>query len=282
WSSLAFWLNGFWIAWNVYFAGFVVLQSRASRQQRVDHRFIDAFPISITATDKEGREYRDVLGLTQDLNPTGLAFRAATQLPDGSAMRVALPLASGTFDISGQIVHVEKGSAGGNTVYTHGVRFDDLPIETRDAIELHCTHHSVPMWRMKYRQSVNLVGRAVQVLANIRAEKRYSVKLPARVTVEGDAMQSQTEGLALLEDLSPRGARLLMETPVAPNSVINFEVPGTSFSGRGRVMFNRILESPMKTRFVVGVEREARESRLRAWTREWRSLALGPVDQKAQ
>ena len=282
WSSLAFWLNGFWIAWNVYFAGFVVLQSRASRQQRVDHRFIDAFPISITATDKEGREYRDVLGLTQDLNPTGLAFRAAFQLPEGSTMRVALPLASGTFDITGHIVHVEKGSAGGNTVYTHGVQFDDLPIETRDAIELHCTHHSVPMWRMKYRQSVNLVGRTVQMLANIRGERRYSVKLPARVTVEGDTLQSQTEGLALLEDLSPRGARLLMETPVAPNSVINFEVPGTSFSGRGRVMFNRILESPMKTRFVVGVEREARESRLRAWTREWRSLTLGPADQKAQ
>jgi cellulose synthase (UDP-forming) len=282
WSSLAFWLNGFWIAWNVYFAGFVVLQSRASRQQRVDHRFIDAFPITITATDKEGREYRDMLGLTQDLNPTGLAFRAASELPNGSTIRVALPLASGTFDVTGQIVHVEKGHAGDNTVYTHGVQFDDLPIETRDAIELHCTHHSVPMWRMKYRQSVNLVGRTVQMLANIRGERRYSVKLPARVTVEGDTPESQTEGLALLEDLSPRGARLLMETPVAPNSVIYFEVPGTSFSGNGRVMFNRILESPMKTRFVVGVEREARESRLRAWTREWRSLTLGPADQKAQ
>lgn len=282
WSSLAFWLNGFWIAWNVYFAGFVVLQSRASRQQRIDHRFIDAFPISITATDKEGREYRDVLGLTQDLNPTGLAYRAAYQLPAGSTMRASLPLASGTFDITGQIVHVEQGSAGGNTVYTHGVHFDALPLETRDAIELHCTHHSVPMWRMKYRQSVNLVGRTVQMLANIRGERRYSVKLPARVTVEGDTAETQTEGLALLEDLSPRGARLLMEIPVAPNTVISFEVPGTSFSGKGRVMFNRILESPMKTRFVVGVEREARESRLRAWTREWRSLTLGPADQKVQ
>src|SRR3954463_451735 len=233
WASLAFWLNGFWIAWNVYFAGFVVLQSRASRQQRVDHRFIDAFPITITATDTEAREYRDLLGLTQDLNPAGLAFRAAYQLPQGSRIRVALPLASGTFDVSGEVMHVEKGHAGDNTVYTHGVQFDDLPIETRDAIELHCTHHSVPMWRMKYRHSMNLVGRAVERLANIRAERRYSVKLPARVTVEADGPEGPTEGLALLEDMSPSGARLLMETPVAPNSVINFEVPGTSVSGRG-------------------------------------------------
>jgi hypothetical protein len=223
-----------------------------------------------------------MLGLTQDLNPTGLAFRASSQLPDGSKVRASLPLASGTFDVTGKVVHMEKGFAGDNAVYTHGVQFDDLPIETRDAIELHCTHHSVPMWRMKYRQSVNLVGRAVERLANIRGERRYVVKLPARVTVEGEGGEETTEGLALLEDLSPRGGRLLMETPVALNSVIHFEVPGTNFSGRGRVVFNRILESPMKTRFVVGVGRDARESRLRAWTREWRSLTLGPADQKAQ
>ena len=280
WSSLAFWLNGAWVAWNVYFAGAVVLQSRGSRQQRVDHRFIDAFPIVLHATDKDGREYSDVLALTQDLNPTGLAFRAASSLPEGSKIRVSLPLASGTFEVTGQVMHVERGNTGGNTVYTHGVHFDDLPIETRDAIELHCTHHSVPMWRMKYRQSVNLVGRTVEMLANIRGEKRYRVKLPARVIVEEDSGE-ETEGLALLEDMSPRGARLLMETPVAPNSIINFEVPGTTFSGKGRVVFNRILESPMKTRFVVGIGREARESRLRAWTREWRSLTLGPADQSA-
>jgi hypothetical protein len=119
------------------------------------------------------------------------------------------------------------------------------------------------------------------MLANIRGERRYSVKLPARVIVEGADPDTPPEALALLEDMSPGGARLLMETPVAPNSIINFEVPGTTFSGRGRVVFNRILESPMKTRFVVGVGREARESRLRAWTREWRSLTLGPADQKA-
>ena len=233
----------------------------------------------LDATDKEGKVYHDVLALTQDLNPTGLAFRAAYALPEGSKIRVSLPLASGTFDVTGQVMHVEKGHTGGNAVYTHGVQFDDLPIETRDAIELHCTHHSVPMWRMKYRQSVNLLGRTAEMIANIRGEKRYRVKLPARVVVEGDSGE-ETEGLALLEDLSPGGARLLMETPVAPNSIIHFEVPGTTFSGKGRVVFNRILESPMKTRFVVGIGREARESRLRVWTREWRSLTLGPADQK--
>ena len=281
WSSLAFWLNGFWIAWNIYFAGFVVLQSRSSRQQRIDHRFIDAFPINVDATDAEGTEYRDLLALTQDLNPSGLGFRASFALPLGTKIRVALPLAQGTYDVTGAVMHIEKSYTGNNPVYTHGVQFDDLPVETRDAIELHCTHHSVPMWRMKYRQSLNLFNRAVEMVANIRGEKRFFVQLPARVVIEGEDGEPPTEGLALLEDVSARGARLLMEVPVPPNRVVHFDVPGTTFSGNGRVVFNRILESPMKVRFVVGLGRQARESRFTVWTREWRGLALGPVDQEA-
>jgi cellulose synthase (UDP-forming) len=281
WSSLAFWLNGFWIAWNIYFAGFVVLQSRSSRQQRIEHRFIDAFPIVVDATDAEGRQYKDLLALTQDLNPGGLAFRASFALPKGATIRVALPLAQGTYDVAGKVMHIEKSYTGSNPVYTHGVQFDDLPVDTRDAIELHCTHHSVPMWRMKYRQSLNLFNKAVEMVANIRGEKRFFVQLPARVVIEGEEGEPPTEGLALLEDVSAKGARLLMEVPVPPNRLVQFDVPGTTFSGNGRVVFNRTLESPMKVRFVVGLGRQARESRFKVWTREWRSIALGPVDQEA-
>ena len=281
WSSLAFWLNGFWIAWNIYFAGFVVLQSRSSRQQRVDHRFIDAFPITINGIDKDGREYVDLLALTQDLNPTGLAFRAAFRLPPGINVQTSLPLASGPVDVTGTVMHVEKGMTAGTQVFTHGVQFTGLPIETRDEIELHCMHYSVPMWRMKYRQSVNLLSKAAEMVANIRGERRYLVQLPARVIIENEAGEPATELLALLEDVSQGGARLLMETPIAPQTVVTFEVPGTSFSGKARVVFNRILESPMKVRFVVGLARMPRESRFRTWTRDWRSVTLRAANQKA-
>jgi hypothetical protein len=179
-------------------------------------------------------------------------------------------------------MHVEKGMTAGTQVYTHGVQFVDLPIEVRDAIELHCMHDSVPMWRMKYRQSQNLLSKAAELVANVRGERRYSVQLPARITIESPEGEPPIEGLALLEDVSQRGARLLMEIPVAPQTAIAFEVPGTSFSGTGRVVFNRILESPMKVRFVVGLSRQARTSRFRAWTNEWRGIALGPTDQKAR
>jgi hypothetical protein len=199
----------------------------------------------------------------------------------GTKIRTSLGLASGPVDVSGTVVHFEKGMTAGTTIYTHGIQFTGLTVETRDAIELHCMHYSVPMWRMKYRQSMDLFTKAVEFVANIRGERRFFVQLPARVTIEGHDNEPPVEGLALLEDVSPSGARLLMEIPVAPQTLVSFDVPGTSFSGRGRVMFNRILESPMKVRFVVGIGREARESRLKTWTRDWRSVALGAVEQKA-
>jgi hypothetical protein len=107
------------------------------------------------------------------------------------------------------------------------------------------------------------------------------VQLPARVLIEGEAGEAPAEGLALLEDVSATGARLLMEVPVPPNRVVTFEVPGTNFSGKGRVVFNRTLETPMKIRFVVGLGRQVRGSRRKAWNREWRGMALRAVDSEA-
>ena len=50
---------------------------------------------------------------------------------------------------------------------------------------------------------------------------------------------------------------------------------------RRRVSPLKILESPMKVRFVVGLARMPRESRFRTWTRDWRSVTLRAANQKA-
>jgi hypothetical protein len=284
WNSIAFWLNGLWAAWNMYFAGYVVMQSRGSRQQRQDHRFLDAFPIRVTVVPTgaaAGLTLREVSAQTHDLNPSGMAFRSATAVPAGSKVTLPLTLASGTVQVSGEVLRVSSQETQGETIYLHGVRFDQLRFETRDAIELHCAHHAIPMLRMQYRQSTNLFTRAVEAFGNIRGERRYQVQLPAEVSVDAQGDDPAEAGLALLEDVSPRGARLLMETPVAPGRKISFEVPGTSFSGQGTVIFNRTLESPMRVRFMVGIIRDPRKSRFRNWTREWRALAQTSDDRRS-
>jgi cellulose synthase (UDP-forming) len=274
WDSIAFWLNGFWAVWNMYFAGYVVLHSRATRQQRFDHRFVDAFPIRVSVLSSgDWGGLQEVSALTQDLNPSGMAFRSSTPVPTGSSVSLPLALAHTTVQVAGEVMHVTSENTQGETVYTHGVKFNELPFETRDAIELHCAHHSIPMLRMRYRQSTNIITRAAEVFGNIRGERRYKVQLPAEVSVEADDDEPAEAGLAMLEDVSPRGARLLMETPVTPGRKISFEVPGTSFSGQGTVIFNRTLDSPMRVRFVVGIIRDPKRSWLRSWTRDRRSVA---------
>jgi cellulose synthase (UDP-forming) len=281
WNSIAFWLNGFWAAWNMYFAGYVVMHSRNSGQQRLDHRFIDKFPVSVTVVPNgDGPTVGVVSALTQDLNPKGMAFRSSIAIPAGARVTLPLELASGTVQVSGEVLRTSSEDTQGERIYTHGVRFDQLPFETRDAIELHCAHHAIPMVRMQYRQSTNLFIRAAEVFGNIRGERRFQVQLPAEVSVEADDENPAEGGLALLEDVSQRGARLLMETPVAPGRRISFEVPGTSLAGRGTVIFSRMLESPMRVRFVVGIVRDPRESRLKSWTREWKSIAQGNAERQ--
>ena len=87
------------------------------------------------------------------------------------------------------------------------------------------------------------------------------------VVVDGVPADDGALGMALLEDVSPHGARLLMEAPVEPGRTVSYEVPGTQFSGSGTVVFNRALESPLRVRFVVGLAGQ-RKPRF-AWRFPW-------------
>ena len=119
----------------------------------------------------------------------------------------------------------------GTQVFTHGVQFVDLPIEVGDAIELHCMHHSVPMWRMKW-QSQNLLSKAAEFVADV-GERENSVQLPAHHDREPGWRGPPIEGLAMLEVMGQsEGAQLLVEIPVPPQTLVTFEVPGTSFTVR--------------------------------------------------
>lgn len=254
WSSISFRVNGFWVLWNIYFAAFVVRHSRRSVQHREDHRFLDTLPIQVSLLSSRGEPLGETaLALTQELNPFGLSFRSSIEYPAGARVRIPLPLASETVEVTGTVMHAEKMKPRQTHLFVHGVKFDELSLEVRDAIELHCTHHALPMWRMTHRQSLNLFNRAVEVIGNIRGERRVLVQLPARITVSPPDTEEKEERIGLLEDVSKNGARLLLAVPVPPGSNVSYEVPGTSYSGAGTAVFNRALESPMNTRFVVGV-----------------------------
>jgi cellulose synthase (UDP-forming) len=253
-TAAAFLVNAFWVAWNLYFSAYVVRKSLLSRQRRVDHRFIESFPIKVEPVTSYGARMKPRVAMTQDLNPAGLAFRAVYRHESGTKLELELPLASQTLRLRGTVARVNTITTDYGRVFEHGILFDEMPLATRDVIELHCTQHSVPLWRTRYRQSIPMIEHVTGWLNDQRAAKRRLVQLPAIVRVRPKGTKALVDtGIALLENVSSHGARLIMENPLEPGTPVRFEVPGTSLGGRGTVVFSRAFESPMNVRFAVGV-----------------------------
>lgn len=267
WGSAAIWVNGAWVLWNLYFALSVVHQSIRSRQLRHDFRFIERLPVRVTAVDSAGFAVATHMATTQDLNALGASFRATTRVAPGTRVRIPLCLSTGSFEVGGEVVRVsERPAPVHGAYYVHGVRFVGLPVETRDAIELHCAHHAVPQWRARYRQSMPLFAHAMERLSDVRIGRRRSVQLPATVRLCGPDGGECDLGIGMLEELSDSGVRLMLENPVEPGARLRYDVPGTGIAGRGTVIFNRAFDSPASVRFAVGVQRD------RAAEREYQLL----------
>ena len=268
WGSAAIWLNGAWVLWNLYFALSVVHASMQSKQMRHDHRFVESLPVHIAILGPDGTAVATQLATTQDLNTLGTSVRATSRIEPGTRVRIPLRLSTGEFAVDGEVVRVDDRQSRVVGYHAHGIQFVDLPVSTRDAIELHCAHHSVPLWRSRYRQSMPVFAHAMERLSDIRAGRRSAVQLPVVVRLcPPDGAPCELD-MGMLEELSDEGARLVLESPLEPGTRVTYDVPGTPIAGRGVVMFNRAFESPTNVRFAVGIQR-MRENDQRWELLEW-------------
>jgi hypothetical protein len=271
---MAFWMNGAWALWNCYFAAYVVRHTLAMRQRRDDHRFDEAMPIDVGVHHAGARDV--IPAMTSDLNAAGLAFRATCRVEEGTKVSIVLPLGGQRVATMGRVRHVERHQATHGDLFMHGVSFDELPVDARDAIELYCTQHSMALWRMRYRQSIDIVRLAGEMMSNLRGARRHLIGLPAIVRTvggEGDDRGELTRTL-VLEQLGPSGAGLIGDVPIVPGTRITFTVPGSSLSGAGVVRHVQTLETPVAVLFSMGVELDGarRTVRRRFWHRP--NLAL--------
>jgi hypothetical protein len=266
--STAFLVNGIWVAWNLYFALYVVRHSINSRQQRADYRFAQRLPTRVRTLVDGKASAAETFATTEDINSSGLAFRCTHEFPNGTSVEIPLPLSGGEVVTHGLVTHVASKQSTYGTVYSHGVAFQDMPLETRDAIELHSAHHAIPISRQRYRQSIDVVENAVLRFTNPREGRRHVVALPALITVSNEDGETSL-GMGLLEEESRTGVRLILESPAEPGTVVRWDVPGTTISGRGTAVFSRALESPLRLSFVVGVQRLEEPTPSFALWRRW-------------
>ncbi len=253
WGSMAFWMNGGWALWNCYFAFFVVRHSLVMNQQREDHRFAEQMTIEIAA-EEEGQKVL-APGIAIDLNPAGAGFKATHRFEAETPLMITLSLSSGPVTVPATVKRVTEEKSSYGRVFLHGVLFGDMPMETRDAIELHLTHHAMPMWRLQYRQSIDIVTRASEVMRNLRGDKRRLIGLPATVHVmSADGSDAgELPGSFILDEMSSQGARLISDSPIAPQTMVRFEVRGTTIKASGTVRHVRSLETPAHVLFSMGL-----------------------------
>ncbi|HEX8674097.1 MAG TPA: glycosyltransferase [Longimicrobium sp.] len=257
WASTAFRVNLLWASLNFILAASVIGLSLRVRQQRGDHRFRDQFPITLRTPAGANGKPRSWIALTEDLNPTGIAFRMPERLPAGSELRMKLPLTTGSVTVRGKVVHEVKLEGPGPAMYRIGVAFDGVPLRVRDAIELHCIQHAVPLERAQYTGPRPLLARTAEWTRNARRERREQVRLPARVWLRSAPGAPEEPGrrMALLAEISASGARLVMDEPVPEGTLVRFVVPGTRIRGVGRAVFSQATETPIGVRFAIGVRR---------------------------
>jgi cellulose synthase (UDP-forming) len=258
WSSTAFRTNALWLAIDFALAAQVVRMSLKVRPQRADHRFRDRFPVTARVRGTGGK-LRAALGVAEDLNPGGMAFRLGSELPEGAEVRLTLPLSTRSVEVRGTVLHCTRMETAGTRMFRCGVRFETVPMNVRDAIELHCTQHAVPLEQSLYSISSPLLLRTIEWMRNVRRDPRRRVRLPARVALAARAQgarEARREHAATLEELSRNGARLVMSHPVSPGTALTFRVPGTKIQRSGRVVFSHAIETPIGVRFAVGVERD--------------------------
>ena len=276
--STAFVVNGIWVAWNLYFAVAVVRHSISSRQQRGDYRFVQRLPTRVERLADGASVGEAITATTEDINSEGLSFRCMAEIERGTRVRMPLTLSSGRIVAEGIVTHESTVSTSYGVVRRYGVVFDDMPLDTRDAIELHNAHYAIPASRHHYRQSIDVVQNAVERFVNPRAGLRQDVGLPALVAVEGENGE-QDLGIGLLQERSTSGVRLVLESPLTPGSAIRWDVPGTTLSGRGTVVFSRAQPAVMGESYIVGVQMIAEPTLRFAMLKRWRRDSEGTLTQ---
>ncbi|HEU0298161.1 MAG TPA: glycosyltransferase [Longimicrobium sp.] len=283
-DAVPFWLNLFWASWIFAMATWVVHLSRSMQPKRADYRFTEVLPVRFRPLDGPALPE---LALTQDLNANGLCFRATHAIPEGTAVEFELPLVVGPVPARGTVLYSHPIQVRGLQMHVHGVQFTGLDLDVRDAIETHCTQHSVPHGRLVFRESVDLFEVARQRLRNRRAERRQIVQLPVLVEVDahGEGWEAAQQLVGVLDDSSRSGASLVMSVPLPQGARVRFATPGTDMTGEGVAMYSQRLETPVGISFSVGVARVPE----RAWPRtffpgagEWWTRRFGLVPDRVE
>ncbi|MDB4900125.1 MAG: restriction endonuclease, partial [Gemmatimonadetes bacterium] len=270
WGQAALWASVALALWNAAMAAYVIHLTLGERHRRTEHRFADSLAVMLRVLRYDGKLASTDIAVTENLTSSGLALRCMYPIAEGARVEMALPLSTQEVHVRGRVVRHTTAETGLGDVHLIGVEFDSLSPDERDAIELHCAHHVMPLERQRHRAGEGaLTARGMlRRLRELRIERRVPVGMPAHVS-SGQKGGMRDLGIGLLEDVSPRGGRVLLDLPVDEGSLLTLQIPGSAISTGGRIVFVHELETSLGVRFVAGFRTESGDGTARPSTTHW-------------
>ena len=211
-------------------------------------RFAESLPVAVRIVRADGKLAALDVAVTGDLSPQGAALRSMHAIPDDARVEFTLPLTPrrGPRDRAGSSTAASRRLL---TAPSTSMASSSRTSRSRRTTPSSCT---VPSTRRRSSGSATTRTPGKWRLRNIRGETRVSVGMPAEVYVGPG--EGRRLGLAMLEDVSATGARIVIDHPVQPDSIIRLVTPGTSLDSTGKVVFVNALETSLGMRFVVGID----------------------------
>jgi cellulose synthase (UDP-forming) len=251
WRSGAFVLNGAWLLWTAAYAWKVVRMARGMHQQD-DYGFKEDLPVRFVVPARTGLDAIPDVGITTELGAQSLRFLAYGEIETGELVRLRLPLTTGERSVDAEVEARTEVARSGVRMWEHTCRILCRDLETCTAIELHCLHHAVPGIQRRFRKRPDLFEDGRRFVRERRKTRRAVVRMPAqlRVLASGAAPVWQA---AVMEELDPNGAQLIMDDYVEPGTSVYFQIPGVDVQARGVVIRSDPVDTPLARRWVLGV-----------------------------
>jgi predicted Zn-dependent protease/cellulose synthase/poly-beta-1,6-N-acetylglucosamine synthase-like glycosyltransferase len=223
----------FWILFHMLLALAVLRRALWPEDQRFATRHAVHLPVGYEAlgVDADGNPVAGDrpcgLGVTVDLNDTGVGLIAYQPLPVGALVRLTLRGAGEVVECEGRIgwgkdLSPPARNGSGPEGYRYGIAFRDLRPEQTDAVNRITLHYAVPRLYGEYAQGRErtlgrrLAGWLAKGLVRRREALRRLVRLPLVLDPDGAPAHSVTE------DASRTAMSALLTTPVAPGTRVDF------------------------------------------------------------
>jgi cellulose synthase (UDP-forming) len=241
--------NIFWALINAGIAYTAVRYALRKVQRRKDFRFPANLPALAVFPNPGSR-----LVVAEDLHERGALIHSPERFKSGSILTLCLPLARRTVEIKGRVLYSKEDSARGIPIFRHGIEFEKVSGDARDAIVMFNFSYAVNkmMNNLSIAEDTPLL-RLHRMLMGAAIQKRG---VRRHLHLPGTRWINAKEQLPFVtEDISDYGMRIFTYSEIK-EPFISFDL--VSHNGRpllkGRIVWRKYMDFHGNKAWQYGVK----------------------------